>query len=262
MFNINLNNKIAIVTASTDGIGLESALTLAKAGAKVYLAVRNKEKAQKIIDENRELNLAFTYFDANYISTYRSCINFVYIPEKRIDILVNNYGGTNLIKDQTIINTEYEDYITIFEKNLRSVFISSQETIKIMIKEKIAGSIINISTIGSTVPDISRIAYCTSKSAINSLTENMAVQVGKFGIRVNNVLPGLIGTKAALEGLNDEFRNVFIDNLVMKRIGKPEDIANMVLFLGSDLSTYITGETIEVAGGFGKPTPIYSKFYR
>lgn len=262
MFNIDLKGKVAVVTASTNGIGLESALTLAKAGAKVYLAARNKETAQKIFDANKNLNLAFTYFDANNLESYRTCISDVYKIEKRIDILVNNYGGTNLAKDQTIMNTEYEDYMTIFERNLRSVFITSQEAIKIMIKEKIAGSIVNISTIGSVVPDISRIAYCTSKSAINSLTENMAVQVGKFGIRVNNVLPGLIGTKAALEGLNDEFRNVFIDNLVMKRIGKVEDIANMVLFLGSDLSTYITGETIEVAGGFGKPTPIYSKFYK
>ena len=109
MLEINLKDKVAIVTASTDGIGLESALTLAKAGAKVYLAVRNQEKAQKIIDENKELNLAFTNFDANDINTYRSCINNVYEIEKRVDILVNNYGGTNLSKDQTIINTEYDD---------------------------------------------------------------------------------------------------------------------------------------------------------
>lgn len=100
------------------------------------------------------------------------------------------------------------------------------------------GSIINISSIGSVVPDLSRMAYCVSKAAINSLTQNIATQYAKQNVRCNAILPGLIGTKAALENMTEEFRTSFVRHVPLNRVGKPDDIAKAVVFFASDDSSF------------------------
>ena len=260
MTNMSLKNKVAIVTASTNGIGLSIALKLAENEATVYLAARNKEKVDAIINEHKDLKLKFVYFDASVKESYKTFVNDVYQQEKRIDILVNNFGSTNMKLDKTIFDTNYEDYLKILEGNISSVYIPTQEAVKFM-KEQNSGSIINISSIGSLVPDVTRLAYSTSKTTINALTKNIAIQTAKYGIRVNAVLPGLTNTNAAATNLPPEFLNQFLKNVPIGRMGEPEDISNMVLYLASDLSTYITGEIISVAGAFGKGTPLYAMMY-
>ena len=260
MNTMDLKNKVAIVTACTSGIGLSIALTLAQNSAKVYMAARNKQKADQIINDHKDLDLNFVYFDASDIESYKNFVNEVANKEGRLDILVNNFGGTDMNVDKTIFDTNYDDYIKIVNENLASIFIPSQQAVNVM-KHQGFGSIINISSIGSLVPDVTRIAYSTTKSMINSLSQNMAVQVAKYGIRVNAVLPGMTNTNAVSNNLPKEFLTEFLKNVPIGRIGEPEDISNMVLFLASDLSTYITGEIISVAGGFGKPTPLYAMMY-
>lgn len=259
MVKMDLLGKVAIVTASTSGIGLEIALTLAKNHAIVYLAARNEEKAKFLINQHPDLNLHYVHFDVTEIESCTQSIEEVYHKEGRIDILVNNYGGTKYESDKTIYDTDYENYQEIVELNTRSVFLPTQAVLKHM-KDQKSGSIINISSIGGLVPDLARIGYVTSKAMINALTQNIASHVAKDNIRCNAVLPGLIQTDAVAKNLDEKFKNIFLTNTPLKRLGETEDIANLVLFLASDLSSYITGEIISVAGGFGKFTPLYGWF--
>ena len=127
-----------------------------------------------------------------------------------------------------------------------------------MLKQN-SGVIVNVSSIGSLLPDIARLGYGVSKAAINSLTQNIAVQYAKQNIRCNAVLPGLIATDAAIKNMSDDFIDSFLKHVPLHRFGQPEDIANAVLFLVSDDSSFITGQLLEVAGGFGIASPMYGE---
>ena len=121
------------------------------------------------------------------------------------------------------------------------------------------GSIVNISSVGGAVPDISQIAYGTSKAAINYLTKLIAVHGAKNHIRCNAVLPGMIATEAVENHLSEEFRNLFLTHIPLKRMGMPEEIAEAVIYFAGDASAYTTGQTMTVSGGFGLATPIYGE---
>lgn len=254
-----MQNKIAIVTASTKGIGLAITLKLANAGAKVYMAARNEQLVQEVKQQNPGLKLEYVYFDANDQKSAHDMVKKVFEKEKRIDVLINNFGISDPKQDKTIFDTEYDYFMFLLNINISSVFIPCQEVLKVMKQQK-SGSIINISTIGSITPDVARISYVTSKSAINTLTQNIALQAGEFNIRCNAILPGLIDTPAVQNNLPEEFKNIFIKSTPLARVGVADDIANAALFLASDDASYITGELLEVAGGFGKTTPIFPIF--
>ncbi len=257
--NLKLENKVAIVTACTKGIGLQIALDLAKEGAKVYLAARNKESAQKIINEHKDLKLAYTFFDVSDRVSLETFVDEVYEKEQRVDILVNNFGTTDVMKDKSILDTKYDDYISIMDKNMSSLFIPIQSAAKIM-KQQNFGSIVNVSSIGAITPDLARIAYATSKATVNSLTQNVACQLAKYNIRCNAVMPGMIDTDALRNNLPPQFLTTFLKSTPLNRIGATTDISNAVLFLASDMSAYITGECLSVAGGYNKFTPLFSSF--
>lgn len=255
---MRLKDKVALVTSSTKGIGLACAQILAKNGAKVYIAARSEELANEVVAgiEANGGKAKFVYFNAREKETYTTMIEEVIKEDGKLDILVNNYGGTNVKLDKDLVNGDTEAFFNIVEDNLQSVYLPCKTAVPYMIKNG-GGSIVNISTIGSTTPDISRMGYCVSKAAINSLTQNIATQYARDNVRCNAVLPGLIATKAALSNMSDEFRESFLRHVPLKRMGKPEDIANAVLFYVSDESSFITGDILEVAGGFGLPTPQY-----
>jgi NAD(P)-dependent dehydrogenase (short-subunit alcohol dehydrogenase family) len=119
------------------------------------------------------------------------------------------------------------------------------------------GSIINISSVGGLVPDISQVAYGTSKAAINYLTKLIAVHEAKHKIRCNAVLPGMTATEAVENQLSDEFRHLFLRHIPLGRMGQPDEIAAAVVYLASDEAAYTTGQILTVSGGFGLATPIY-----
>lgn len=256
-----LENKIALITSSTRGIGLACAKKLAENGAKVYLAVRRieagKEVANEIIKNGGKADVV--YFDASKDETFTSMVENVVKNENRLDILVNNYGSTDVKKDLDLINGDSESFFNIIETNLKSVYLPSKAAVKSMIKTG-GGSIVNISSIGGLLPDTSRLAYGISKSSINFLTKNIAVQYAKKNIRCNSVMPGLVETDAAMDNMSKDFLKLFLKNVPLNRIAKPEDIANAVLFFASDESSFITGEAIPVAGGFGLPSPMYGQY--
>ena len=256
---MRLDNKVALVTSSTRGIGFASALKLAQYGATVYLGVRRVNDTQEICDKYPELNMIPIYFDAYEEDTYKSVIDEIIEKEGKIDILVNNFGTSTPNKDLASINTEEEYIFSTIKANVGTVFSISKNAIPHMI-ENGGGSIINISSIGGVVPDISRIAYGVSKSAVNNITKQMAMQYARYGIRVNAVLPGMTTTEAVSANMPEEFQKSFLSHVPLNRMGTPEDIANAVYFFASDLSSYITGDIMEVSGGYALGTPQYSEF--
>lgn len=253
-----VENKIALVTSATRGIGLAISKKLAEEGARVYLAVRRMDAGQEVANEIIAQGgfAKPVYFDAQKVETYTSMIEEVLKEEGRIDILVNNYGATDVKRDFDLVNGDTEGFFEIVQSNLQSVYLPCKAVVPSMI-ENGGGSIVNISTIGSVNPDLGRIAYVVSKAAINALTQNIAVQYAKQGVRCNAVLPGLIATDAALGNMSEDFLKSFLRHVPLDRMGRPEDIAQAVLFYASDESSYITGAIQEVAGGFGMPSPIY-----
>ncbi|MGG7078978.1 7alpha-hydroxysteroid dehydrogenase [Clostridium sardiniense] len=256
-----LENKVALVTSSTKGIGLASAAALAEEGALVYIAARSEELANEVIANitKRGYKAKFVHFNAREVDTYTTMIDTVINNEGRLDILVNNYGSTNVKFDKNLVDGDTDEFFKILQDNIQSVYLPCKAAVPHMIKNG-GGSIINISSIGSVVPDLSRMAYCVSKAAINSLTQNIATQYAKQNVRCNAILPGLIGTKAALENMTEEFRTSFVRHVPLNRVGKPDDIAKAVVFFASDDSSFITGDLMEIAGGFGMPTPQYAEF--
>ena len=224
---MRLDGKVAIVTASTRGIGLACTQRLAREGAIVYMAARNMERAENRAKELNDegCNVKTVYNDATEKETYTSMVEEVFKNEGRIDILVNNFGTSNPQKDLDIKNTEYDEYIRTVDINLASVFMTSQAAIPHMAANG-GGSIINISSIGGLRPDISQIAYGTSKAAINYLTKLIATQCARDNIRCNAVLPGMTATEAVSNNLTPEFQEFFLKHIPIK--------SNQIMTLGYD----------------------------
>lgn len=255
---MRLEKKVVLITASTRGIGLSCVKRFAREGATVYMGARNlktaAERAKELNDEG--FNVKTVYNDASKKETYLSMVEEVIKNEGKIDVLVNNFGISNPKKDLDIKSTEYSEFISTIDMNLASVFMTSQAVIPHMVANG-GGSIINISSIGGTHPDISQIAYGTSKASINYLTKLTAVQCARDNIRCNAVLPGMTATDAVKDNLTDDFRDFFLKHTPIKRMGTPEEIAAAALYFASDESLYTTGQILEVSGGFGMPTPVY-----
>ena len=250
---MRLRDKVILVTASTRGIGLAIVKKCAEEGARVYMAARDLDRAQQIA--NAMKNVKCVYNDATKPETFSSMVEEVVQDAGRIDVLVNNFGTSNPGKDLDFANTVPQVFLDTVNLNLRSVFMASQAAARYMAQT--GGSIINISSVGGLVPDISQIAYGTSKAAINYLTKLIAVQEAKHRIRCNAVLPGMTATEAVETNLSDDFRNLFMKHIPLSRMGLPDEIAEAVCYFASDASAYTTGQILTVSGGFGLGTPVY-----
>jgi len=255
---MKLKDKVVLITASTRGIGLAITKIFAKEGATVYMAARNLEVAKQVADKlNSEgCIVKFVYNDASKLETYTSMTDEVIKDTGHIDILVNNFGTSNPEKDLDFSNTDFDVFFDIVNINLRSVFMASKEAAKHMAKNG-GGSIINVSSVGGIVPDISQVAYGTSKAAINYLTKLIAVHEAKNNIRCNAVLPGMTATDSVENNLTEGFRELFIRHIPFKRMATPEEIATATVYFASDDSLYTTGQILTVSGGFGLATPLY-----
>lgn len=253
---MQLKNKAILVTASTRGIGLAIVKKCAEEGAHVYMAARDLDRAQEIA--NTLTNVTCVYNDATKPETFSSMVEAVVRDAGRIDVLVNNFGTSDPGKDLDFVNTDPQVFLNTVNLNLRSVFMGSQAAVKHMAKQG-SGSIVNISSVGGLVPDISQISYGTSKAAINYLTKLIAVQEAKHHIRCNAVLPGMTATEAVEKHLSDDFRSLFMKHIPLSRMGLPEEIAEAVCYFASDASAYTTGQILTVSGGFGLATPVYGE---
>lgn len=255
---MRLKEKVVLVTASTRGIGLACVKACAAEGAAVYMAARNMERAGEIAQElnARGAKVKCVYNDASVPDSYASMVEEVVRKENRLDVLVNNFGTSDPRKDLDFANTDPQVFLDTVNINLKSVYLSGQAAVKHMRRQG-GGSIINISSIGGNVPDISQVGYGTSKAAINYLTKLIAVHEAAHNIRCNAVLPGMTATDAVQNNLSDNFRDLFFRHTPLHRMGTPEEIAAAVVYFASDESAFTTGQILSVSGGFGLATPVY-----
>ena len=251
---MRLKNKVVLVTASTRGIGLAIVKKCAVEGARVYMAARNMDRAREIA--NTLSGVQCVYLDATKPETFSSMVEEVMRDAGRIDVLVNNFGTSNPGKDLDFAHTDPNVFLDTVTLNLRSVFMASQAAAGHMAAQG-GGSIINISSVGGLVPDISQVAYGTSKAAINYLTKLIAVHEAKHGIRCNAILPGMTATEAVEKYLTEDFRSKFLRHIPLGRMGLPEEIAAAAVYLASDEAAYTTGQILTISGGFGLATPLY-----
>lgn len=256
---MRLKDKVILITASTRGIGLACARACAAEGAAVFLAARDlsrgRAEAERLRAEGYMADCV--YNDATQPESFRAMVEDVVQQAGRIDALVNNFGTSDPAKDLDFLRTDAADFLRTVEINLRSVYMGSQAAAVHMARQG-GGSIINISSVGGAVPDISQIGYGVSKAAINYLTQLIAVHCAAQGVRCNAVLPGMTATDAVNTRLTEDFRAQFLRHIPLGRMGLPEEIAAAVVYFASDEAAYTTGQCLSVSGGFGMATPLYA----
>lgn len=240
-------SKNVIVTGGSRGIGRAICIKLAKEGYNVIFNYsKNNTEAEKTIKECEKYNVVVKGYKADIINS-DECQELVRkaIDEfGSIDVLVNNAGIT---RDSLIMRMKDEDFNDVLRVNLSRTFYMIKAVSKYMIKNR-SGSIINMSSIVGLTGNAGQINYSASKAGIVGLTKSAAKELASKKIRVNAIAPGMIDTDMT-RVLSEDIRNKIIDSIPLKEIGKPEDIANAVAFLASDMSRYITGQILSVDGG-------------
>jgi 3-oxoacyl-[acyl-carrier protein] reductase len=242
-----LEGKNALVTGASRGIGKAIALELASNGANIIVNYAgNEQAAQEVRNEIEKLGRKATIIKAN-VGIEEEVNQMVETSIKEcgsIDILVNNAGIT---KDNLMLRMKEEEWDSVIDINLKGVFLTSKATVKYMLKQR-SGKIINITSVVGLMGNPGQANYVAAKSGIIGLTKTMAKEFATRGIRVNAVAPGFIETDMT-DVLKDETRNDLIRQIPLGTLGKAEDISKAVLFLASDDSNYITGQTLSVNGG-------------
>lgn len=245
--NINLNDKVALVTGGAQGIGREVCLRLAEAGAQVTINYsRSREKAEALREEILHSGSEADTFGADISRPEEVETLFEHIRQRsgRLDILVNNAG---IIKDNLLLAMELSDWDRVHDVNLRGAFLCTKKAGEMMMARH-SGTIVNIASTGAIRGGRGQTNYASAKGGLVSFTRACAVELGAKGIRVNSVLPGMIVT-----GMSTRVRKrageEILKRIPLGRFGEPVDVANLVLFLASDLSDYVTGQAIPVDGG-------------
>lgn len=245
-----VKNKVAIVTGGASGIGLSAASLLAKEGAKVVIADFNVEGAKQAAENIKKHGgeAVGIFLDAGDENSIKEAIEYTVQRFGTVSILFNNVGLTNLQKDLDVVNLDLDEWDRLMNINIKSVLLGSRFAIPHMV-EAGGGSIINTASMAGFTGDAVRSAYGASKAAVVNLTKYIAAQYGKDKIRCNAIAPGLILTPAAENNMSVEVLDIFAKYNALPYHGEPDDIGHTVVFLASDESKFITGQTIQVEGG-------------
>jgi len=246
----DLKNKVAIITGSSRGIGASIAEALAEFGASVVVSSRSQEAIDKVAKR-----ITDNGFDATACACHvgdeiqlQNLVDSTIDKYGRVDILVNN-AGINPVFDR-LENANEKLFDKIIDINVKAAFKLSKMTFEFM-KKNGSGSIINISSVEGHKPDKGLGIYSVSKAAISMLTKSQAKEWGKYGIRSNAICPGLIKTKlSSALWKNEEMLEVWLRDLPIRRAGEPDEISGIALYLASNASSYTTGETFNVDGGY------------
>lgn len=244
---LNLSDKVALVTGGARGIGREICLRLSEAGAKVIINYsRSGDQAADLRDEIVRNGDAADIFQADISKPEEVDALFQYISDgfSRLDILVNNAG---IIKDNLLFAMELSDWDNVHNVNLRGAFLCTRRAGAMMMAGR-SGKIINIASIGAIRGGRGQTNYASSKGGLTSFTRACAVELASRGIQVNAVLPGMIRTEMSTR-VRKRAGESILERIPMGRFGEPVDVANLVLFLASDMADYVTGQTISVDGG-------------
>ena len=254
MQGMGIEGKVAIITGATSGIGKATAISFAKEQAKLMLIARNEKILAEVVNSCRELGAEAEYCAADITveAQIKNCIDRTLGKYDGIDIMVNSAG---IIASGTIENTELEDWDYMMNINLRSIFIMTQLALPSLIERR--GNIVNVSSVTGLRAFPGVLAYCVSKAGLDQFTRCVALELAPKGVRVNAVNPGVTLTNLHRSGgMDDEKYQAFLEHSKtthpLGRVGKPEEIADLILFLASPQAGWITGVTYSIDGGRGQ----------
>jgi len=246
---MRLQDKVAIVTGGGRGIGRTTALTFAREGAKVVVADMDEKATRDVVEEIKQAGIGDALAVALNVARAESVDAMVMATQEwgggRIDVLVNNAG---IVKDATLRKMKEEQWDAVIDVNLKGVWLCGKAVSSIMVEQG-SGSIINASSIVGIYGNGGQSNYSASKGGVIAMTYTWSVELGPKGIRVNAVAPGFIVTPMT-ERLLKRYSDKLTAMTPLRRLGQSEDVANLYLFLASDESSFITGQVIEVSGGF------------
>ena len=242
-----LKGKNAIITGASRGIGREIALTLAENGANIVINYRNYNNEIEALVKDIEakgVKIVTVKCDVSNFEEVENLISEATEKLGSIDILVNNAGIT---KDGLLMRMKQEDFESVLDVNLKGVFNTTKLITPIMMKQR-TGKIINISSVVGLVGNAGQCNYAASKAGVIGFSKSIARELAPRGVNINVVAPGYIDTDMT-NGLSDKVKESILQTIPMKKMGSTKDVANLVLFLSSGLSDYITGQVINVDGG-------------
>jgi 3-oxoacyl-[acyl-carrier protein] reductase len=242
-----LEGKVALVTGGARGIGRSIAIRFAQEGANVAFSdLKYDEQAEQLEKELEAFGVKAKGYasDASSFEGSEQLVNQVFEQFGKIDIVVNNAGIT---RDNLLMRMTEADWDLVIKVNLKSIFNMTKAVQRIMLKQRF-GSIINMSSVVGLTGNAGQSNYSASKAGLIGFTKSMAQELGSRGIRCNAVAPGFIETEMTAK-LPEDVRKNWIEGIPLRRGGKPEDVADVTLFLASDLSSYVTGQVLSVDGG-------------
>ena len=242
-----LSGKVALVTGGSQGIGESIAKALATHGAHIVVAARNEEKAaavaRRIAEEGGSAEAI--RLDVSDPASVSAAFKSVVERHGKLDVLVNNAGITD---DGLILRMSKDSWDKVLATDLTGVFLCAQEAAKTMIKKKVAGRIVNITSVVGLMGNAGQTNYAAAKAGVVGFTKALAREIGSRGITVNAVAPGYIETSMT-DVLNEEQRKGLVGEIVLGRLGTGDDVAGAVVYLASDAAAYVTGTCLNVSGG-------------
>jgi 3-oxoacyl-[acyl-carrier protein] reductase len=245
----SLLNKVALVTGGTRGIGRSIVIAVCEEGADcAFTYAGNHAAAKSLADEIHRLGRRALpiQLDVRDFEGSKKLIDAVKAEFGRLDILVNNAGIT---RDKSLMMMSQEDWSDVIDTNLTGVFNTTRACIITFLKQK-SGNIVNISSVSGIHPLPGQTNYAAAKAGVIGFTKSLAKEVGPYNIRVNAVAPGFVDTEMTME-LSQQLKEKFLNMIPLQRFGTAEEVAQVVLFLLSDESQYITGQTLQLDGGLG-----------
>ncbi|MDA3787042.1 MAG: SDR family NAD(P)-dependent oxidoreductase [Desulfobacula sp.] len=244
--DINLNNKVAVITGGTAGIGLATAELFAREGSTVAICSRSESNVNKTLADFRDKGLD-VYGEAVDVSDRKSLFDFADRVEKKfggIDVWVSNAG---ILTEKRLLDTSEDEWHQILDINLSSVYYGGLIAAE-KFKKRGGGVLINAASFASLMPSVGSGAYAATKAAIANMTRTLAAELAPLNIRVVGYIPGVIATPMTAGWIEDK-GHLLVANAALQRVGTAEEIANALLFLASDKASFITGICLEISGG-------------